>query len=382
MHHHRSLARCLRRRRIVCPRRSIDSIQNSLISRLLRKALIPHQRRALGREHARNPRVLITHTPQRNAHTPRRIHTAPHQPRIRIRLRRELLRRRRRVHAHVELSVRHVHAEVRVQAQHALEHVLRGRGRRLRAGRLGGHVALQADAVDLLAVGLHELHDARGAESFGGRGAVLEVVVVVVELRGGVGGRGEAEGDGDVGFADGAEEDVVSVCAVLVESCSGLAVDTWMGCQWGSADSRDRRLHTLVDDVPVSTCARIATHHRINVRLHNTNQRGVIKPARRHPRWELAVPDQRMATNLVAVGCREVHNCVRAVESEGPLGRLGRLPFHGIFRSDGVELGRDNTLLGCVAAEGERCAGILLALGLYGSVEDRGSLAGSVELWE
>lgn len=56
-------------------------------------------------------------------------------------------------------------------------------------------MALKADTVDLLAVRLHQLYDAGGAESLGGRVAVLEVVIVIVQLGLRVGGGSEAEGD-------------------------------------------------------------------------------------------------------------------------------------------------------------------------------------------
>lgn len=78
-------------------------------------------------------------------------------------------------------------------------------------------MALQADAVDARTVGLDKLDDTGGALSL--FGAVLEVVVIVEEAGVRVGGLGVLEGDGDVGLADGLEEDVVAVGAVFVESC-------------------------------------------------------------------------------------------------------------------------------------------------------------------
>lgn len=78
-------------------------------------------------------------------------------------------------------------------------------------------MALQPDAVDASAVGLDQLDDAGGA--LGLVGAVLEVVVVVEEAGVGVGGLGVLEGYGDVGLADGLEEDVVTVGSVFVEGC-------------------------------------------------------------------------------------------------------------------------------------------------------------------
>jgi hypothetical protein len=75
---------------------------------------------------------------------------------------------------------------------------------------------LVTNAIDLDAVLLAEPDNARGALVLGSE--VRQVVVVVVELRCGVGGRGDAEGNRDVGLADDAEEDVVAVGVVLVES--------------------------------------------------------------------------------------------------------------------------------------------------------------------
>lgn len=76
-------------------------------------------------------------------------------------------------------------------------------------------MALQADAIDAGAVGLDQLDDAGGA--LGLVRAVLEVVVVVEKAGVWVGGLGVLEGDGDVGLADGLEEDVVAIGTVLVQ---------------------------------------------------------------------------------------------------------------------------------------------------------------------
>lgn len=81
---------------------------------------------------------------------------------------------------------------------------------------LAGHVTLQTDTVDAKTVGLDESGDALGTLGLGV--AVLEVVVVVVELSGGVCCQGHAEGDGDVGLANDTEEDTVTVGSILIES--------------------------------------------------------------------------------------------------------------------------------------------------------------------
>jgi hypothetical protein len=76
-------------------------------------------------------------------------------------------------------------------------------------------MGLETNTIDLNAPGLNELDDAESTLVLGT--AVLEVVVVVVELGGWVSSSSHAEGDGHVLFADDAEENVVTVRAVFVE---------------------------------------------------------------------------------------------------------------------------------------------------------------------
>lgn len=76
-------------------------------------------------------------------------------------------------------------------------------------------MVLEAYAVDLGAVRLHELDDILGG---GGLDAcVFEVVVVVIEFGVGVGNCCRGEGNGDVCGADVLIEDAVAVAAVFVE---------------------------------------------------------------------------------------------------------------------------------------------------------------------
>lgn len=81
-------------------------------------------------------------------------------------------------------------------------------------------MGLQAYTVNLDTPGLDELDDAERTLVL--RLAILEVVVIVVELSGGVGFGGHAERNRHVLFADDAEEDVVAVCAVFVEGSGGI----------------------------------------------------------------------------------------------------------------------------------------------------------------
>lgn len=88
---------------------------------------------------------------------------------------------------------------------------LRCKGR----GFADDEVRLDADAVDFNAPGFERLDEVQLGGGFGA--GAFDVVVVVVELYGGVGGCGGLEGDGDVFGADGVAEDVGAVGAVVVE---------------------------------------------------------------------------------------------------------------------------------------------------------------------
>lgn len=144
------------------------------------------------------------------------IHARANDSGIGISIGLELLLGSRSVHANVQLSVSDVDAQVSEALEDGSQ--LGSRGGRGVLGRsaLAGHVSLQTDAVDAKTVGLDESGDALGTLGLGV--AVLEVVVVVVELGGGVCCQGHAEGDGDVGLTDDAEEDAVTVSSILVES--------------------------------------------------------------------------------------------------------------------------------------------------------------------
>lgn len=84
-------------------------------------------------------------------------------------------------------------------------------------------MSLETNTVDLGAVGLDQLDDSL---STGGLGAgVFDVVVVVVELDGRVGGGSGGKCDGEVGFANGVVPDTGAVGSVLVESYLILDID-------------------------------------------------------------------------------------------------------------------------------------------------------------
>lgn len=150
------------------------------------------------------------YAPHRDANTGTRSKTSTRHGAIVGGLLRQAGRRRRQAgEADIELGVGDLDAQ-------------RGKGVDLReqrrgAGRLADdEVALQTDAVDAgAAVGLDLLDEGDGV---GGLGAgVLDVVVIVVELGGRVGGGGGGKGQGDVLEAQGGVEDVGAVAAGVVE---------------------------------------------------------------------------------------------------------------------------------------------------------------------
>lgn len=99
-------------------------------------------------------------------------------------------------------------------------HVGCPRGYRFRAGGTNDEMSLHADAIDFHAVRLNELDDVLRAGGFGA--CSFDVVVVVVELGGGICSCGCSESDRDVRWADGVVEDVRAVGTILVESFKQL----------------------------------------------------------------------------------------------------------------------------------------------------------------
>lgn len=191
--------------------------------------------------------VFVADPPDSNTNTLLILDTRPCHPLIHLRLRLQLLRCSRRIKPHIELRISKANAQVREALHRRLQRLqVRRNGIPTAARGFAGQVRLGADAVDGLAVGLDELDDAAGA---GGFGALLDVVVVVEEL--GVRGVlfGEAEGHGEVGFADGVVPDGGAECAVFIESC-GEVLDVDDGRRELDAE-REREILTFVDYVPV-----------------------------------------------------------------------------------------------------------------------------------
>lgn len=133
---------------------------------------------------------------------------------------------------------------------------------------------------------------------------------------------------------------------------------------------------TLIDNIPLVTDTLIPPHNGIDVSLHHLEQRGVVESAPGHPRRQLAVPDQSVAANLLAVLGGKSHDGVGVVEGEVPLGGLRGFPLHCVLRRDRPELGLDNLLLLRVVPDREGSTDILLACGLEGGIKGCWGLAG------
>ena len=193
-------------------------------------------------------------------------------------------------------------------------------------------VPLLADPVDAQALRLQPLDEAHGGVPLG---RLPEVVVVVVELRVGVGLVGELEGLREVVLADRLEPGCLPQRPVLVEG--------------------------LVHDVPAADAAAVAAHDRRDVVPQAGEQRvavGLLPAlAGEDPGGRLLVPQQHVAHH---------EHPVASAELDVPVGRLevvaiglgvDGLPLEHVLGGDRVEV-----------AEGDGEPGIVLAVGL-GPVE-------------
>ena len=163
----------------------------------------------------------------------------------------------------------------------------------------GDEVALHADAVDGDALVLEHLDDPHGAVGLGaGR---LEVVVVVVQLRVRVDLVRRPEGELDEVLAQRVVEDRLAVRAVLVQG--------------------------LVDHVPRVALALVVAGHLGDV-VDDDLAQLLGRPLRLlDPRRQLAVPDERVAAEELAVLLGEARDDVALGEVELAMRRLGEEPL-------------------------------------------------------
>lgn len=186
--------------------------------------LIPRASSALTRERLGNPRVLVRPVPDGDTDAPSDTLARLDHRRVVGLLLLEQRRRRRELHADVELGEGDLHT----RGGETLEVGLQARGQ-----LADDEVALEADAVERDVLRLERLDE---VEHRGGlRARPLDVVVVDVELRVGVGGPRSVERDLDVGRAERVVEDIRTPGAVVVE---GL----WE--RYVSRDALEFRRHT------------------------------------------------------------------------------------------------------------------------------------------
>jgi len=92
------------------------------------------------------------------------------------------------------------------------------------------------------------------------------------------------------------------------------------------------------------------------------------------------MPHKVMASQLLVVRLRKVGVAIGISKGEVVALRLSGVPFHGVLRSDGVEVlrGLDNVLLDWVVADGEGSADVAFPPGLG---ETLGAVTGFGDVW-
>lgn len=145
----------------------LNTIQETLVRRLLLVLGIPNISLTLASENPRDPRVLIRDAPNSHSNASLDRKASLGYPLVGLLLDLELLGRRRREHADVDLSVNDVDAERSRLLESLLEVGLSGCWAGSGGGGFLGEVGLVADAVDADAVGLDEFDDSLRARGFG-----------------------------------------------------------------------------------------------------------------------------------------------------------------------------------------------------------------------
>lgn len=213
----------------------LDSLHNPRIGRLLLILLIPRQSSALTLEGARNPRILVRDSlvkvsistcrifrkasyPKGNADALLDGHAGVNDSLVSLCLLLELFLGCRCVHADVDFRVLDIYAEISELSQGPLEGLARGSDCWLGWRGLHNKMSLEADAVNLDAVGSDKLDDASCSFCLGI--VILKVIVVQPQLGIGIRLGSQAECYREVCFSDGLVPNALTVAAILIESCS------------------------------------------------------------------------------------------------------------------------------------------------------------------
>lgn len=161
-----------------------------------------------GREEETETAYLIGVAPDNDSGTPVRVGACRRRITIHLDLTFFAILIEGKDEADVKLGDGDVQIEVRPRLMHGLL-LLLGRGP-------GAQVRLTTDAVDRCLVGSEHLHELAHGPRLGID--AVDAIVVVVELRIGIGLARGPEGDRDIGLADHVEELGLSETAVVVES--------------------------------------------------------------------------------------------------------------------------------------------------------------------
>lgn len=148
-------------------------------------------------------------------------------------------------------------------------------------------------------------------------GGVVEVVVVEVELAVWIGLGGGTESNLNGLLTEEAVEDGVTVVSVVLED--------------------------LVGDIPVLDLALPARDEGGDVGLEDAGEgSGIVDVA--DPLWELGVPEESVATDVLAVLSGVVDEVVTTGKVEVAMGWLGRVPLHGVLWGEHTELSLDDVV--------------------------------------
>jgi hypothetical protein len=181
---------------------------------------------------------------------------------------------------------------------------------------------------------------------------VVEVVVVDVQLGGGISGASSAEGNTDEVLAEDSTKDAITERAVL---------------------SKD-----LVDNVPLEDLALVAGDHGLDVVLDNGGQSRSVADVL-DPLGQLRVPEQGVSSDQLAIGLGEVDDLVSVGEAERVSAGLNGIPLHAVLRGNLTELplhdGDERVVVEMVVVD--LSTEVELALGLELSVEASSCIAAS-----
>jgi hypothetical protein len=192
----------------------------------------------------------------------------------------------------------------------------------------GGKVHLGADAVDGNAGGAPLLDVFDHTLSLAVVGNV-KVVVVDVQLAGGVGRASSLEGNADVVLADDVEPVALPEGSVFVEDLVHHVLGLLAFC---------RSFREPLCAYPDEDLALVAAHDGPDVSLHHGNQ-SVLVVDLGDPARQLRVPNECVTTDELAVALGPVDDGIGTGELEVATRRLSGIELHGILGGDLTEVG-------------------------------------------